>query len=37
MPCTRIMYTGDLELYKYDPTYHGPFLYHYVGLFSDLW
>ncbi|MGI6455952.1 MAG: flippase activity-associated protein Agl23 [bacterium] len=30
---SHYVYRGDLELYKYDPTYHGPFLYHYVGLF----
>ncbi len=27
------LYTGDVDRYKYDPTYHGPFLYHYGALF----
>ncbi|MBI1388384.1 MAG: TIGR03663 family protein [bacterium] len=30
------IYTGNLQAYKYDPTYHGPFLYHYGALFFSL-
>lgn len=30
------VYQGDLTAYKYDPTYHGPFLYHFGGLFFVL-
>ena len=30
------LYKGQVNEYKYDPTYHGPFLYHYGALFFTL-
>jgi uncharacterized protein (TIGR03663 family) len=30
------IYQGNMTAYKYDPTYHGPFLYHYGALFFTL-
>ncbi|MDP8246229.1 MAG: TIGR03663 family protein [Candidatus Hinthialibacter antarcticus] len=30
------LYQGNMTAYKYDPTYHGPFLYHYGALFFML-
>lgn len=30
------IYKGQVQSYKYDPTYHGPFLYHYGALFFIL-
>ncbi|MBZ0255235.1 TIGR03663 family protein, partial [bacterium] len=30
------LYQGNMTAYRYDPTYHGPFLYHYGALFFML-
>ncbi len=30
---SHMVYKGNLEGYKYNPVYHGPFLYHYGALF----
>lgn len=27
-----LIYTGNLSAYRHDPTYHGPFLYHFTAL-----
>lgn len=33
---SHYIFWGNLDAYKYDPTYHGPFLYHWGALFFAL-